>query len=78
MARPQTRPPAGEPLNDGGVPVFPSTAWLDFFQRVSDAAASLSALQGSTSYANDAAAAAGGVALGALYRNGSVLMVRVV
>lgn len=28
-------------------------------------------------YANDAAAAVGGVAVGALYRNGSVLMVRV-
>lgn len=28
-------------------------------------------------YANDAAAAAGNVAVGALYRNGSVLMVRV-
>lgn len=28
-------------------------------------------------YANDAAAAAGGVAVGAMYRNGSVLMVRV-
>lgn len=28
-------------------------------------------------YANDAAAAGGGVAVGALYRNGSVLMIRV-
>jgi hypothetical protein len=28
-------------------------------------------------YANDAAASAGGVAVGSLYRNGSVLMVRV-
>jgi hypothetical protein len=29
------------------------------------------------SYANDAAAAAGGVPVGGMYRNGSVLMVRV-
>lgn len=28
-------------------------------------------------YANDAAAAAGGVAIGGLYRNGSILMIRV-
>jgi hypothetical protein len=28
-------------------------------------------------YANDAAAAVGGVAIGAMYRNGSVIMVRV-
>jgi hypothetical protein len=34
-------------------------------------------LPGSTSYANDAAAAAGGVAVGELYRNGSVVQVRV-
>jgi hypothetical protein len=31
----------------------------------------------STSYANDAAAAAGGVLVGELYRNGSAVMVRV-
>ena len=34
-------------------------------------------LPGSASYANDAAAAAGGVAVGSFYRNGSALMVRV-
>jgi hypothetical protein len=34
-------------------------------------------LQVSTSYANDAAAATGGVALGQLYRNGSVVQIRV-
>jgi len=36
------------------------------------------ALQASTSYANDAAAAAGGVAVGQLYRNGSVIQCRIV
>lgn len=34
-------------------------------------------LQASTSYANDAAAAVGGVVVGQLYRNGSIVMVRV-
>lgn len=35
-------------------------------------------LQASTSYANDAAAAAGGVPVGGLYRNGSVVQIRIV
>jgi hypothetical protein len=38
----------------------------------------MSALQASTTYANDAAAAAGGVAVGQLYRNGSVVQCRIV
>jgi len=37
----------------------------------------LPALQASASYANDAAAATGGVAVGQLYRNGSTVMIRV-
>ena len=37
----------------------------------------LPALQASTTYANDAAAATGGVAVGGLYRNGSVIQIRV-
>jgi|SRR5215472_779231 len=37
----------------------------------------ISALPGTASYANDAAAATGGVAVGQLYRNGSAVMVRV-
>lgn len=36
------------------------------------------ALQASTSFANDAAAAGGGVAVGQLYRNGSVVQIRIV
>lgn len=40
-------------------------------------AVSLAALAASTSYASDATAAAGGVAVGQLYRNGSIVMVRV-
>jgi hypothetical protein len=34
-------------------------------------------LQASTTYANDAAAATGGVPVGGLYRNGSVVQIRV-
>ena len=37
----------------------------------------ISGLNTLPNYANDAAAASGGVAVGAMYRNGSVLMVRV-
>lgn len=37
----------------------------------------LTAIPGSTTYANDAAAAAGGVAVGQLYRNGSVVQCRI-
>jgi hypothetical protein len=39
---------------------------------------SMSVLQASTSYANDAAAAAGGVPVGGLYRNGSVIQIRII
>lgn len=38
----------------------------------------MSVLQASTSYANDAAAAGGGVPIGGLYRNGSVVQIRIV
>lgn len=38
----------------------------------------LTSLQASTSYANDAAAAAGGVPIAGLYRNGSVVQIRIV
>jgi len=45
---------------------------------VSDAGAvTMPGLQASASYANDAAAATGGVAVGQLYRNGSTVMIRV-
>ncbi len=37
----------------------------------------LAALQASTTYANDAAAAIGGIPVGGLYRNGSVVQIRV-
>lgn len=59
-----------------------SQAWSDYFRAASDRLNELIAadavLAASTSYANDAAAAAGGVAIGQRYRNGSVVQVRVV
>ena len=57
-------------------------AWAAFFDSLT---AQLVALQGAgpalvaaSSYANDAAAAAGGVAVGSYYRSGSQVMIRVV
>ena len=58
-----------------------SQAWTEYHQSVADWISAESAfwasLAASPSYANDAAAAAGGVGIGARYRNGSVVMVRV-
>lgn len=53
--------------------------WLVQFWKFVGAlpASNLSGLASLPNYANDTAAAAGGVAVGGLYRNGSVLMVRV-
>jgi hypothetical protein len=69
-------PPAGQPVLLGDDRQT-TVAWLSFFQDVADQAALVGALPGSPSYANDAAAEAGGVSVGKLYRNGSVLMIRV-
>ena len=50
----------------------------DIMTVASDGKVAFSAgLQALGNYANDAAAATGGVAVGGLYRNGSVLMIRV-
>lgn len=75
------RPPNNEPPIDGDQH---GPAWTAFFgdlaRVVADHAAfvaSVAALPTAASYANDAAAAAGGVAVGGLYRNGSAVMVRV-
>ena len=54
-----------------------TAAWTAYFQDTSDAVGALASLASGASYANDAAAAAGGVAIGSLYRNGSVVCVRV-
>jgi hypothetical protein len=45
--------------------------------RASNSAIALPQIPGSTTYANDAAAATGGVAVGQLYRSGSAIMLRV-
>jgi hypothetical protein len=47
------------------------------FRVLTNAGLQLNKLQSSSSYANDAAAATGGVAVGQLYRNGSQVMIRI-
>ena len=72
-------------LVSGATDDFAIGRWNDsgVFQRNSIAIArsngaiTLADLQASASYANDAAAAAGGVVVGQLYRSGSAMMVRV-
>jgi uncharacterized Fe-S cluster-containing radical SAM superfamily enzyme len=44
----------------------------------STAVANLNTIATTASYANDAAAAVGGVAVGQIYRNGNILQVRIV
>jgi hypothetical protein len=76
VARQRVKPPVNQGLTIGDDrPV--QTAWLAFFDAVSARLAELNGLAGSPSYASDAAAAAGGVRVNGLYRNGSVLQVRV-
>jgi hypothetical protein len=69
--------PAGLPLLLGDTRQT-AVAWVAFWQGVADQVSALGAtLAAGASYANDAAAAAGGVSIGQLYRNGSVVQVRV-
>ena len=67
------QPPVAEPMVMGDTRQT-AVAWVQFFQAMAD---QLGTLAGSTSYADDTAAAAGGVPIGGLYRNGSAVMVRV-
>lgn len=73
------------PLPDPRVPMFEGSImgptwrgfWLNLILWISGTPNGPN-LAASTSYANDAAAAAGGVPIGGYYRNGSVVQVRVV
>lgn len=72
-------------VNEPGKPAWAGRLVLSIQAALTALSTSLSTLTGadaklaaSTSYANDAAAAAGGVAVGQRYRNGSVVQVRVV
>ena len=66
------------PVADTGLTSLP---WIQHHQAVADQLAAERAfwasLAASASYADDAAAAAGGVGIGARYRSGSAVMVRV-
>lgn len=73
------------PLPDPRVPEFMSDimqpTWRQFWLNLLKFLGELPdgpTLQASTSYANDAAAAAGGVPVGGYYRNGSVVQIRIV
>lgn len=57
-------------------PFAMSTLWAYIRGKIGTDAGQIS-LSGLGNYANDAAASAGGVVVNGLYRNGSVLMIRV-
>ena len=68
--------PAQHPLLDGdNRPV--AVPWIDFFDRVSRVQQAIALLPSQGSFGSDAAAAAGGVGVGEIYRNGSFVCVRV-
>jgi hypothetical protein len=71
------KPPANAPPLPDDDRQF-QQVWLAFFDSIAVPLMALERLAGSTSYANDAAAAAGGVKVGGFYRSGSAVMVRVV
>lgn len=70
----------GSPIVDGqGVPNPMFARWLDFVRRfIADPTSPFVAQALPQNFANDAAAATGGIAVGQFYRNGSILMIRVV
>ncbi len=78
MAR--TIPPLPAPTVPEFVESVMAPTWRGFWQNLLlyiGQTPSGANLAGSPSYANDAAAAAGGVPVGGFYRNGSVVQVRV-
>lgn len=72
------RPPIA-PVLQGDIR-YPATTWTAFFQAIADHIANLEAIVAvlATVHANDAAAAAAGVAIGLPYWNGTAVVVRVV
>jgi hypothetical protein len=71
------KPPANAPPLPDDDRQF-QQVWLAFLDSIAVPLMALERLAGTTSYANDAAAAAGGVKVGAIYRNGSVIQIRIV
>lgn len=70
------RQPARQPMHAGDERML-TLPWIDFFDLVGLFQRQVAALPGTPSYANDAAAAAGDVPVGGIYRNGSAICVRV-
>jgi hypothetical protein len=76
-----------KPLNPPGTPIVAGSGvpnpmfgqWLDYVKRfLADPTSPFVSQPLPQNFANDAAAAAGGIAIGQLYRNGSVVQIRVV
>lgn len=65
-------------LSDAGADIAALQAVVTALTTAVSQAPNGPALQASASYANDAAAAAGGVLVGEFYRNGSVVQLRIV
>jgi hypothetical protein len=65
------------PSTDEKSPVRQNTAIQQLFSAVADLRNGSPNFNGLTNAANDGAAAAAGVAVGQLYRNGSVMQIRV-
>lgn len=76
----QPLPTQGTPVVDGyGVPNPMFGRWLDYVKRfLADPTSPFVSQPLPQNFANDAAAAAGGIAVGQLYRNGSIVQIRVV
>jgi hypothetical protein len=73
-------PPTGTPIIDPGARATPSFGrWLAFVDRFITAPSRQFVASSDVlgNFANDAAAAAGGVVIGQFYRNGSVVQIRV-
>ena len=70
------RQPAQHPLLEGDNRLV-AVPWIDFFDRLSRLQQAVAQLPTKGSYGSDAAAAAGGVGIGEVYRNGSFICVRV-
>jgi hypothetical protein len=75
-------PPGTEIVDQGGRPNPMFARWLNYAKNYLSDVTSIGVTNPATvpwqNFANDAAAAAGGIGIGQQYRNGSVLMVRVV
>lgn len=76
MAIRRPGPPAATPIVRDDTPLA-TTPWIGFFQGLHDQANTIAGLAASADYADDVAAAAGGVEIGGIYRTANVVKVRI-